>query len=211
MRIASRCLRLALVILIAVIVVAPVAIPAQVAKSKAGELPKFTANREAAAREFVRRNHPELDPLLDKLRAMNAAEYEKVIRELSRTIEALAALQARDPARHELALEAWKAKSRVERLAAQHSRSRSNESESALRQALENQLDVELTQRQFERDALTARLKKMNEQIGRLEDDRSGQIEMRLRRLTKGRTVAKAKTTESSGPGKDSPKRNANP
>ena len=79
----------------------------------------FTAEREAAALVFVERHHPELGSLLERLKPMNEAEYEKAIVELFSLSETLADLSQRDPKRHELAVEAWKARSRVQLLTAQ--------------------------------------------------------------------------------------------
>lgn len=173
---------------------------------------KTAADEEVAARDFVRRHHPELDALLDKLKLMNPVEYEKVVGDLYRTSETLRAMQGKEPARYELALNAWKAKSRVERLGAEVVRKRSAESEGALREALAALVDAEIAQKKFERDALETRLRRLNEQIGKQEAERESQIETRLKRITKGRPATKTpKSEKANAAGKDSPKRNETP
>ena len=92
------------------------------ALAKKAAMPEFTTEREAAARAFVGLHHPELNALLDRLKPMNPVEYEKAIGELFKVSEDMAALKARDPNRYPLVLESWKAKSRVEVLAAQQDR-----------------------------------------------------------------------------------------
>ena len=78
-----------------------------------------TPEREAEALAFVREHHPELATVLEALKPRNPAEYRKAIGELSQVARTLAEVKARNPRRYELALDAWKAKSRVELLAAQ--------------------------------------------------------------------------------------------
>ncbi|MBX6311988.1 MAG: hypothetical protein IRY99_03565 [Isosphaeraceae bacterium] len=153
--------------------------------AKASKVPAFTPEREAAALTFIRRHHPELATLLEQLRPMNQEEYEQAIGELFQVSESLAALKTRDPRRYELALEAWKAKSRVELLAAQLANTPSPALESRLRAALEAQIQIELRQQRYDREQLEARLKKLNESIERLERDRGRLVESRLNNIVK--------------------------
>lgn len=166
-------------------------IPLKPVAKKTTTPPAFTPEREAAARAFIGRHHPELKALLDRLKPMNPTEYEKVVAELFQISENLATLQARDPRRYELDLEAWKARSRVELLAAQLNYNPSPEAESALRQALGTQLDRELAQRRFDREAAEARLKKLNDQIHRLEDGRASLLDARFHNLKKRGSAAR--------------------
>jgi hypothetical protein len=187
------------------------------AAAKGRPLPAFTFEREAAARAFVSRHHPELDALLDRLQPMNPTAYEKAIAELFQVSENLATLQARDPRRYELSLESWKIKSRVQLLTAQLSRNPSPEVESALRQTLEAQLDLELTQRKLEREAAEARLKRLDDQIARLERERATLIDTRFQNLRKKGPAARpapANAPSSAAPasgGSDRSNRKGNP
>jgi hypothetical protein len=145
----------------------------------------FTPEREAAARTFVAQHHPELAALLDRLKPMNRNEYEKAIGELFRVSENLAAARDRDPNRHALMLDAWKARSRVDLLAAQFAAQPTPEAESALRAAIEAQVDVELAQQRLERELAAARLRRADEAIARLSKDREATIANRLETLRK--------------------------
>ncbi|MFO0960071.1 MAG: hypothetical protein U0800_21985 [Isosphaeraceae bacterium] len=162
------------------------------AAAKAANPPEFSYDRESAARAFVARNHPELNALLERLKAMSPVEYEKTIVELSQVDEALAVLKNRDPNRYGPSLEAWKAKSRVDVLAAQYALKPNAELESSLRQAIAVQIDCDLALRKLDRDAIEARLRKADEQIGRMESQRDSAVENRLNALRKKAPKAKA-------------------
>src|SRR6516162_4361952 len=62
-------------------------------------LPRFTEEREAAALFFVKKNLPELLPLLEQLKKNGMQQYRTEIREIFQATEWLADLQA-DSRRH---------------------------------------------------------------------------------------------------------------
>ena len=154
---------------------------------KAVKVPEFTPEREAAALTFVRRHHPELAALLDRLRPMNPGEYERAIGELFQVSETLAALKDRDERRYELALEAWVARSRVEVLAARLTSASGADSglEGELRAALDDQFAVELKQRTLDVEQAEARLRRAQEILRRLEGQQDKTVESRFLGLLK--------------------------
>jgi hypothetical protein len=158
-----------------------------VAKKPANAEGPPTPEAEAAALAFVRENHPELGELLQVLKPMRPAEYERAVRELATVSRNLAALKARNPQSYELGLNAWKARSRVELLTAKLASASgpSPDLESQLRRAVENQLDSEIRQQKFERDQVEARLKKIDENLDRLESRRDSIIESRYQAFVK--------------------------
>ncbi len=155
----------------------------------------FTAEREAAALAFVDQHHPELAALLDRLKPMNRDEYETAIVELFRVSETLAALRNRDPKRHDLMLDAWKARSRVDLLAAQYATQPTPAMESALRTALNAQIDVELRQQRYERELAASRLNRAEEVISKLTTKREETIASRLESLRKKGQRSRATVT----------------
>ena len=82
------------------------------AASGADTLPRFTEEREAAALFFVRKQCPELVPLLEELKKGNRPAYEQQIRETFQVTELLADLQE-DSKRYELELKIWKAENKA--------------------------------------------------------------------------------------------------
>ena len=164
--------------------VAPPAAPvASIRKSAATPAPAFDLEREADALAFVGEHHPELATVLAALKPMNPAEYRKAIGELSQVGRTLADLKSRNPKRYELALDAWKAKSRVELLAAQLAGAPSEELRSQLRLAIEARLDAEVRRQRFELQQAELTARKAREAIDRLENNRETLIESRLRAL----------------------------
>lgn len=149
-------------------------------------------SREAEALAFVREHHPELAKVLEALKPMNPAEYRKAIAELSQVARNLAEVKVRNPKRYELVLEAWKAKSRVELLAAQLAGSPSAELQSQLRSAIEARVDSEIARQRFELEQAEAAAKKARETLDRLEKNRDSIVEARTRAL-QPKKLAKSK------------------
>jgi hypothetical protein len=144
------------------------------------------AVREEEALAFVREHYPQLAALVEQLKAMRPDEYEKAINELYQDSRSLAGLKKLpDARRYEAALETWKAKSKVQVLAAQLASAPSDELEAQLRTALGKQLDAQLRNQKLERDTLQSRLRKLDEQIDRQEKNRDQLIESRFQGLVK--------------------------
>jgi len=96
-------------------------------------LPRFTEEREAAARFFVKKHVPELLPLLDELKKNNATKYQQEIREIFQVTEMLADLQD-DEKRHDLELKIWKSENKAHVLIARLSAPDEEERKKALAQ-----------------------------------------------------------------------------
>jgi hypothetical protein len=80
------------------------------AAPKTVALPRFTEEREAAALHFVKRNLPELQPLLDKLKRTSESRYKQEVCEIFQVSEILADLE--DTRRHDIELKIWRAENR---------------------------------------------------------------------------------------------------
>jgi hypothetical protein len=160
----------------------PPAKPIQV--DKAGDQPT-AEEREAIALAFVREHHPELALLLDPLKTMKPVQYQKAIAELFQVSRNLANLAKNDPKRYEARLAVWKARSRVEVIAASLASSPSTELESQLKAAIENHVDAQLNEQRLERSFVQERLKALNESIERLESNHDSLIESRFQGLIK--------------------------
>src|SRR5262245_28418868 len=119
-----------------------------------------TPEREAAVTTFVQRNHPELAELLRYLKNGQPSEYERAIREISRTIERLTLISERDSLQYELEVAAWTAQSRVQLLAAKLKMESTDELQKELRTALAAQNDAKLALLKHERQKASDRLSK---------------------------------------------------
>jgi hypothetical protein len=139
--------------------------------------------REAETMAFVREHHPELAKVLGSLKARNQAEYRKAIGELSQVARNLAEVKTRNPKRYELALDAWKAKSRVELLAAQLAGSPTEELRSQLRTAIESKVDAEIRRQQYDLAQAEEAARKLRQSLDRLENHRDEVVEARFRAL----------------------------
>jgi hypothetical protein len=141
--------------------------------------------REEEALAFVRQHYPQLATLVEQLKPMRPDEYEKAINDLYQVSRSLAGMKTRDPRRYDVALETWKAKSKVQVLAARLASAPSAELEAQLRAALGKQVDAQLSSMKLERESLQARVRKLDEQIDRQEKNREQTIETRFQGLVK--------------------------
>ena len=164
------------------------------AKPFAKEGPKarliaITPERESAVVSFVERNHPELAELLAHLKTNQPREYDRAVRDLFRVTEKLAMVHERDDRQYDLELKAWKAQSRAQLLVARLKMTDpesgdSEELKKQLREILAEQMQARLDVMRLERERVSGRLEKLNEDISRLEKDRDSVIEAHLKNLT---------------------------
>src|SRR5688500_6020942 len=149
------------------------------AKPFAKETPKarpiaITPERESAVVSFVERNHAELAELLAHLKTNQPKEYDRALRDLFRVTEKLAMVHERDSRQYDLELKSWKAQSRAQLLVA---RLKMTDPESGdveelkkqLRETLSEQMQARLEVMKLERERVTGRLEKLDEDISRLE------------------------------------------
>ena len=137
--------------------------------------------READVLAFVGEHQPELLPLLEALKPMNAKEYRKAIRDLSQARDRLVELQKRGAPKYPLLLESWKARTRVDVLAARMAGDPSAEAETKLREAIAANLDVEVQLQRFELEQAEAAVKNHRRVLEKLETDRAATLEARFR------------------------------
>lgn len=131
--------------------------------------------REAAALAFAGLHHPELTGLVEQLKESNPAEYQRAIRDLSRTRERLAQIEQKEPQRYALELSAWKISSRIRLIVARLTMARDPALEQELRDALAQQAGIRLDLLMLEQEQLKTRLKKLDAQIEKTRTDRDEQ------------------------------------
>jgi len=138
--------------------------------------------REETALAFAKKHHPELEKLLRQLRRMDQKEYAQAVRELYRVSERLSALESRAPHFYEVQLELWKANSSATLLAA---RLQLNPGDEDLRQefraALEHKLETQVRVNEEELERARERVRRLEQNLERLERDGSQMIERQLR------------------------------
>ena len=165
------------------------------AGGKAKPHPPITPEREAAVMAFVRQHHAELGELLVRLKASNSQEYERAIRDLSRTSERLAQIRKNDTDRFELELKLWQAQSHSDLLTARLTMTGSDELRSQLQQILNEQMDLKQLLLQLDRQRTADKLQKLDEQLNAFDQTRQDAIERQLRSLTgdKSNSIPNAK------------------
>ncbi len=146
-----------------------------------------SADREAAALEFVKEHQPELARLLEYLRRNQPRQYQRALRELARTAERLKLSRERDPRRYELELQAWQVRSRIDLLAAKWQVQPDEKIKERLRAAIAEQMTLQKQILERERDKVAQRLKTVESQLERLDEMGSAEMEQRLKAATEGR------------------------
>jgi hypothetical protein len=142
---------------------------------------------EARVSAFVQEHHRELFELLIYLKEALPREYERAVRDLDRTQQRLASLRHRDVERYELELQLWQAESRAQLLAAriQMKLGESQPLQDQLRAALGSAHDVRLQLLTRDRERLTERLRKLDQQLEKLQSNRDGSIDRQFDALVK--------------------------
>jgi hypothetical protein len=136
-----------------------------------GEPGPATDDPTAAAMAFAVAHHPELVPLLDRLRTEAPREFAAAVADLERTRERLAKLRDRQPERHEAALAEWKLLSRIRLSLARLTTNPSAEAEEEVRQLVRQQAEARVASLRAERERITARLEKITAQLEAFDRD----------------------------------------
>lgn len=147
------------------------------------DMSAVTPEREAGARLFAERHHPELAELLEQLKETNPEGYEKAIQELFATSERLARLMERQPERYELELSVWKVDSRIRLLAARSAMGENEGRRQALKKLLLEKNDLRLQLLQLDRQRVAVRLERLDASISELETNGEAVADAELERL----------------------------
>jgi len=161
------------------------------AEAKPAKKKSADAEHEDAALLLVREHHPDLVELLKRLKGTKEKEYQQAIKELYRESERLEAARQRDPERYKLELRAWQLDSRMRLLTAKLSLEDRAELQEDLKAALGERADVRLAQKKLERERLTARVQKLDDEIANFASQRDADLKRNFDRLL--RTAEKAR------------------
>jgi hypothetical protein len=140
--------------------------------SEPDNLPRFTEEREAAALFFVKKNLPELLPLLEELKKTNTERYQREIREVFQVTEYLAELQD-DPRRHELELKIWVTESKAHALVAKLSVPNDDErkkAEAQLQELAKELVELDAQVLEHKADQLEKELGEVKDELARIRE-----------------------------------------
>lgn len=160
------------------------------AEGDSNKLPRFTEEREAAARFFVKKNLPELLPFLDELKKNNATDYQREIREIFQVTEMLADL-IDEPERHRLELEIWKTENKAHTLVAKLATPNEEDRkklETQLQELARDLVDLDIKVLKLKADQLDKELGEVNDELAKMKENREKEAKERFDAL-----VSKAK------------------
>lgn len=137
------------------------------ASARADEpLPRFTEEREAAALFFVKKQLPDLMPILDQLKQTSTIQYQHEIREIFSVTEMLADL-VDEPRRYDLELKIWKTENRANMLVV-----RLSTPDADARKNLETQLlDIAKELVDLDIQVLELKAEQLDKELGEVNDD----------------------------------------
>lgn len=161
----------------------------------AGDRDREAGDPAAAAIAFAVEHHPELVPLLERLRTEAPAEFAAAVADLERSRERLAKLLDRQPEKYDAALADWKISSRIRLALARFSTSPSATAERELRQLIRQRAEGRLAPLRAERDRITSRLEKIDAQLEAFDRDPDAAVgrEFEALRSKTARAPARAK------------------
>jgi hypothetical protein len=156
------------------------------AEGEPSSLPRFTEEREAAALFFVKKQLPELLPLLEELKKNSAPQYQHEIRAIFQVTEMLADLREDDPKRYELELRVWKAENKANALVAQLS-TPSDEArkkvEAQLQDLAKELVDLDMQVLELRAEQLDKELGEAKDELAKMRDNVEKQVKDRYEGL----------------------------
>jgi len=150
--------------------------PAARAAGPAAAAPAFD-EQAAAALAFAAEHHPELVPLLERLRREAATEFSAAIADLEKTRERIARLGDRQPERQAAALADWKLSSRIRLALARLATNPSAEAEAELRELVAARARKRMAAARAERERTAARLEKLTGELADFDRDPEAAID----------------------------------
>ncbi len=153
------------------------------AQRKAGGAPSLTAVEEQQALGFARSQHPELVPLLERLREDNPNEYRKALTDLYRAEQKLHRMADQNPERYAVALGLWNVQSRINLLAARMVREVDGTHDDALKSLLTERRHLRIELLQLDRAKAAERVSNLDAQLHQLQQDPDADIEKELSKL----------------------------
>ena len=155
-------------------------------------------DQEKQVLAFVEANHSKLSSLLKYLKKKRSAEYEQVMRELTRVSQRLENLAKRDTELHAIELDLWKIRSEQRLLAAEiAAKKNANKLEEQLKTLVEKEYTRNLERLQLQRNRVEKQLAQIKTQIERQQESRSAQVEKSLKQWKNKiarQTAAKSKS-----------------
>jgi len=177
-------------------------------KEKAKAATAVTAQQEEEVMQFLRQHHTELAELLGHLQLSRPADYTRAVRDIWHARERLRQFEKGGGDRYEMELQSWVMQSKIQLVVARLAMGKTEVLQDELRRLLAEQFDLKLRLSQVERDRTADRLRKLDEQLQRMTDNRAGILEKQYLSLTKSseRIKAKRKGLSAAKPlGKSSP------
>jgi hypothetical protein len=151
----------------------------------APSLPRFTEEREAAALFFVKKNAPEIAPLLEQLKKDSELQYQREVREIFQVTEYLAELQD-DPRRHDLELKIWKTENKVYLLVARLSALNDEErkkTEASIHDLARELVNLDIQVLELRADRLNKELADVKDELTKARDQIDKQTQSRYEAL----------------------------
>lgn len=172
-------------------------------KEKAKPPAAVTAQQEAEVMQFLRQHHTELAELLGHLQLSRPADYTRAVRDIWHARERLRQFEKGGGERYEMELQSWVIQSKIQLLVARLAMGESEVLRDELRRLLADHFDLKLRSSQVERDRTAERLKRLDEQLQRMTDNRAEILEKEFLSLTKSseRLKAKRKSLSAAQPG----------
>jgi len=161
----------------------PAKLQGDAGQTKAAGAPSLTAAEEQEALGFARSQHPQLLPLLERLRQDDPNEYRKALSDLYRAQQKLHRMADQNPERYSLALALWNVQSRIHLLAARMVREADGSHDDTLKALLTERRRLRVELLQFDRMKAAERVANLDVQLNQMQQDPDGDIEKELSKL----------------------------
>lgn len=169
--------------------------------------PPVSQERRAELMEFVKANHPELQPLLNQLKSKRQKRFQAVLLELDRDVQRLQWLKKKSQSRYKLELELWVISSRVQLLTAQLSLRKSEKEKASIlgkiRKLFEKEHEIKRENTLIALEAAKKKHERFKEQLKNHDANRDSEIARKLAEIERLSSQHKKK------PGKKNTEKNS--
>ena len=146
--------------------------------------PNVSKERRDELMGFVKKHHPDLQPLLQSLQKTSPEQYKAAMRTLDREVKSLQALEKRAPQRYEKSLELWITKSKIKLLSAQLAIKETLPEQQAIEkqifQLIAKQEDLRIASLAADTKTLESRLEKSKSDLKKLRENRKDEIQRQM-------------------------------
>lgn len=149
------------------------------------KIPGLNARQQGEVKDFVRKNHPEIMRLLNRLQDRHPKAYVKAMKSIAVSYRRLNNIQKNTPERYDAALKRWNVRSRIKLLSARIAIKDTPERQQELKKLVSEEIELRVAQLKEEQARVTQRMEKVEKRLLKLTPETESERETLIAREMK--------------------------